>query len=367
VSLSELRSLWDGYVCPSAVRDLVRFFLAGQSGGVYRLTSSAANFVRQQYTKSAPIRDLYQQLLSNLATRSLRAVNVVEQFLLNGWLPPDERLNWITAYWRTGIERGHFATWCTILEGETDGLPELALAYGVCLRRAGYWGVAEQSFRHAARESGRTGDFHTQSAALIEWAILARLQGDYTTALGLLEQSEQCNQYRDETLLRRIQIEQCQIALDTGDGAEALKRLSGAADTLIATILACEAYLLVGETDICRATALQALRRVTEDRRVEASLYTLIARSYFVQEQYEAAWSYFALALTVLETYEDVGAAARAQANLAAALFKLGKPQQAQELLDRSKPVLSVLEDTVGYQATLHNQRLMDIYTARFT
>jgi tetratricopeptide (TPR) repeat protein len=296
-----------------------------------------------------------------------RAVDVVEEVLLGECLALDEHRKWIAEHWRAGLRRGHFVQWMTILERMSpDDSPEFQVAYGVSLRRTGRWETAEQIIQQSVQESGRRGDFPTQSCALLEWAILARLQGSYAKAIALLEQAERCNIFHDKELHRGIQIEQSQIALDQGDGARALQFVGDVgAKSLDISILTSEAFLLLGDYTDCRVTALQAMRDATQDRRTEASLHTLIGRSYEAGEQYDSAWLYFALALTVLEETEDISAIARAQANLAAVLLKLGKAQQAHELLERAKPVLSMLGDKVGHYVTVHNERLTNIHFAR--
>jgi tetratricopeptide (TPR) repeat protein len=366
-SLPDLAALWYDDTFPAATSELLRFFLVEQSGDIYTLATSAADFVRQQCIKHDQIQALYEQLLDGMAMQAYRSVDVAQQILLKGWHSPGERLEWIARFWRAGLDRGHFVQWCTIFEGDFRALsPELYMAYGVCLRRAGQWEAAQQIFQLAVHESGRMGDFGTQSAILLEWATSARLQGDYTRAVSLLQQARRCNVHQDEGLFHRIQIEQSQIALDKGDGSEALDILRDLAQSVDTAILSSKALLLLGFTDRCRVTALQALEHATEDRRIEASLYTLVGRSYDVQAQYEAAWAYFALALTVLEPTEDISAIARAQANLAAVLLKLRKMQEAQALLDRANPVLAMLGDKVGQHAALHYQRLTNSYWVHF-
>lgn len=367
VTRSELKSIWSSGVIPEALNELLRFFIVEIAEDVYSLNTTASNFVRQQFPKNKSIQQMYHQLITGLSASAPRAVDVAEQVLLNEWLAPGEHLQWISAYWREGLQRGHFVQWITILERvPPDNAPEFQIAYGVALRRSGHWNHAEQIFQQVVHESGRRGDFPSQSACLLEWAILARLQGDYTRAVGLLEQAQRCNVFGDAELFRAIQTERCQIALDQADGASALHYLRDASPGSFAhSVLSSEAFFYLGSYVDCRVTALQALKQRTLDKRTEASLYTLIGRSYDAGEQYDSAWLYFTLALTVLEATEDIGAIARAQANLAAVLLKLGKIHQAQELLERAKPALSVLGDKVGQYTTLHNQRLTNIYFAR--
>src|SRR5690606_14339320 len=361
----ELLSLWDGAHLHDALSELTRFFFVEQSNGNYRLTTGAATYIREQYAIDPRIQRLFQQLFDSVSKQAKLAVTVAEQVLLREWDLPETRLKWIADFWKTGLAQGHFAQWCTIFESVLPNLsPELWMAYGICLRRGGRWDVAHHALRRASHECGLKGDFSTQAEVLVEWATLARFQGDYTQAIELLAQAERCNVVRDEKLLARIRYERSQIALDQEDGYSALASLEGLDATLDVEAARCEAFLILGEYEHCRVTAKKVLEHRSPDRRFEASLYTLIARSYELEGHADVAIRYFSLALTILENSEDVSAIARAQANLAASLLLLGKGQQAQPLLERAKPVFAMLEDRVGYYATTHNQRLADIYRA---
>jgi tetratricopeptide (TPR) repeat protein len=365
-TLSEITSLWQMDTLQDSLSELVRCFFAEHSSGTYRLVTTVATLVRERYATDTWIQGAVNQLLTDMSKHARRAVDVVEQVLFRKWDSLATQLDWMTSFWKIGLEQGHIAQWLAILEAaKADLLPELWMAYGVCLRRAGQWEDAHEALRRASQECGFRGDFSTQIQVMIEWAVLMRLQGDYGNAAAILQQAERGTGITDPAQFKRIQYERSQIALDQGDGNSALQYLQELETTTDVIVSRCEALFLLEEYERCKTAAALALERSLPEPRAEASLYTLIARSHEAIGQIDAAVTYFSLALTILEPTVDISAIARAQANLAASLLKLGKAQQAQRLLERAKPVFTMLEDTVAYHAAMHNQRLVDIFLSR--
>jgi tetratricopeptide (TPR) repeat protein len=93
-------------------------------------------------------------------------------------------------------------------------------------------------------------------------------------------------------------------------------------------------------------------------------LYTVVGRSYEKEGNFEQAGRYFSDALTLLERLDDPYSLARAQTNLAVALFPLKRYGDAGLLLSRAEKIQSLLRDRVGLNVTRHNRRILGHYIA---
>ena len=365
-TLSELETLWPEHVNAPSVGTLMRLYFVERDAGRYRLTVGADDYIRQRYKRDASVRANFSHLLDTLMSRGDVALPVVEHLLMTESPYLTTRIECAAAYCWSGLQRAHFAQWLHILESMKAELsPELLVAYGVCLRRVGNWSRAELTFRDCVEISGVNGLFDIQVLALLEWATLARLRGDYQRANNLLEMARTPNLMAEVRLLQRLWFEETQIALDRGDGAAALDKLSQLPVTVLTLVFASEAYFVLQDYTECQAQAERALDYHHDDPRVEASLYSLIGRSFQAEGNLDAAESNLSIALTILEASDDTNALARARANLAAILLELGRVREANELLQQAMPALSLLGDQVGRAVTLHNQRLTAIYISR--
>jgi tetratricopeptide (TPR) repeat protein len=123
-----------------------------------------------------------------------------------------------------------------------------------------------------------------------------------------------------------------------------------------------EALLALGNYDSCRAVAEGALRESSGDLVTDASLYTVIGRSYQAQGNDEQARRYLTEAVVLLERLDDGFALARAQTNLAAVLIALERYDDAGVLLARAEQVQAQLGDRVGLNTTQHNRILLSSY-----
>lgn len=354
-----------------SVAALVRLALVDQSpAGTYTLVGGARDHLRQQYAVSADVRALFDDLLTQLEVDAA-AQEVVEQVLSSGFPEFDRsrRAEWISACYPEGLRRGRWARWRAILETylhEADPEDaELRIAYGVCLRHLADWEGARQVFYSVAAQSGRDGRFAEQAQALTEWSILSRNRGDYEQALDLIGQARRYAQrVRDDDLLALLARQEAQILVQAGRAGEAYAQLVALPETVQSLTLQSEALLALGDRDGCRSLAVRALRLVSRDPATEASLYTIVGRSYERDGDHDRAHGYLTDAVTLLERSDDPFVLARAQTNLAAVLIPMRRYHDAGTLLTRAEAVQSRLGDKVGLGTTRHNRTILGGYIA---
>lgn len=366
----ELSALWG--IRPQALAALVRLGLAtGSAAETFALAGGARDFIRRQYHASLDVRAGFDTLLAEISGTDA-ALDVIEQVLLGGApeLDPQARAVWIGRFWVAGLHRGHWARWRTILEAHLrdadSDQPELRIAYGICLRHLADWQGAQQVFRSASAQFGRAGRFAEQARVMAEWGILARNQGEFETALELIGQSRRyAERVRDADLLRMLALQEAHILIQQGRAGDAPARLAIVPETPQTLALHCEALLALRDYDACRSLAQRALRQLSGDLATEASLYTIIGRSYQHQGDHDRAHAFLTEAVTLLERSDDAFALARAQTNLAAVLIPMRRFPDAGLLLQRAEEVQARLGDQVGLGATRHNRQILGGYIAR--
>ncbi len=333
----------------------------------YALTSAAREFIQQHYGIHAEVRSLIDQVIATLPS-GLEAFEIKEQALATDFPPLDPALRgeWMRDLWREGLRRGHWARWLAILEAAHE--PELRIGYGVCLRYLADWDGARQVFYNVVVECGNTGRFGEQAQAFVEWSVLALSQGNYSEAQGLIAQAKRFAQRSHNDELSRVLIlHEAQILLAQGNGADAQQLLAPLLETARVLSLQSEAQLAQGEFEACRSLAWRALAlaEAQADHAAEASLHTIIGRSYERQGMFAEAEPHFAAALTLFERLGDAFALARSQTNLAAVLIPLKRFADADTLLERAEIVQMRLGDQVGLSATRHNRTIAGADFAR--
>jgi tetratricopeptide (TPR) repeat protein len=360
-SADELRTLWQ--IEENVLRRLVRLGVLEGDRQAYGLVGAAREYARS--LPPEPFLHLLEQILPP------DGFDVIEYALATGF--PERRIAqraaWISAYWREGLRRGHWAVWRAILEAhfaETEAVPQdLRIAYGMCLRRLSEWERAEQVFFNVVADCGRSGQFAEQSQALAEWSALSRYQGKYERAQALVDQAKRyALRAHDAALIDSLALQEAQILLQQGRASEAHKLVSTQASTS-ALALQSEARLMLGQYDSCRALAYRALEADRGDQATEASLYTIIGRSFQAQGDWEGAQHALSEAVVLLERLDDAFALARAQTNLAAVLIPLGHYEDARTLLNRAEAVQALLGDRVGLGTTQHNRAILAGHIAR--
>jgi tetratricopeptide (TPR) repeat protein len=345
--------------------------IEGDAETGYSLVGAAREYVRQAYSVNNHNRSYIAQLLSELDEGDV-AEDVFEQALIAGFpeLTLEQRAEYISRLWKAGLMRGHWANWRVIFEDYLQRVenvdPDLRIAYGVCLRRLADWESAQQVFYNMSMECGQNGQFAEQAHALIEWSILYKYQGEYQRAQALIAQARRyAERVNDADLLQETTYREAWIQIEQGNGADANRLLATLPESPRSLISQSEAQLVLGNLSACRSLAERALILNTEDQATQASLHTIIGRSYQQQKNYEQAQVSFANAVTLLERIDDIFRLARAQTNLAAVSIFLRRYTEAGELLADAAHVQSLLGDKVGLSTTRHNQTILNTHIAR--
>ncbi|MBC6934221.1 MAG: ATP-binding protein [Chloroflexi bacterium] len=372
VNIDHLLNIWPSHISRGAVAELLRKHLLEPAGFMQTsaiLTSSARNFIASQNRGEAKaiIRELIGELVP---TQPLAPYlyEVLEHILLAGWLEIDseQRRNWINAIWREGLQRGRYAVWKHLFQTHSHLLnPPAQIAYAVCLRKVGEWGQAQQVLETIIFQAGRAGAFPDQAGASLELAVLLRQAGAYERATVLLARAERiARRYQDRDLLRAVEIEKAQIAVDRGDTQNALAILSLLPQSRRVRFLLGETWLLVKQAEPCRTAAHQLILETSDNPAELASAYTLLARVCEQAEDWEAARLYFSSAVTLLETQHDLFALARAQVNLGALMMHAESWDEAHYLFTAAEAIQERMNDRVALEVTRHNLRLLDARAA---
>lgn len=329
------------------------------------LWAAAREFVR--YNPAA--RALASAIIDGLEI-SARTFDLLEYVLITNFpkLADERRAGWMLALWREGLRRGHWAVWHRLLEpAVAANCPaELRMAYGVCLRRLNEWESAEAVFYRATSESGRDGQFDLQALALVEWGILARYRGQYERAQSFFDQARRYGERASaDDLLRMLTIQQAQMLVEQGKGAEAQSLLARLPESALVLALGSEAQLTQGNFSDSRLLAERSLRLSGDDLSLQSSLYSLIGRCFQAQGDLQQARAYMLESMSLLERIHDGFALARAQSNLAGILIPLGQLADAGQLLAVAESVQTRLRDRVGLSVTRHNRAVLASYIAR--
>lgn len=379
VEAAALRDLWDDVIGGSDLGDLARAHLIETSlvkERRYLLANAARHFIAARYAVDAEVRYLLRDLVQrldvrlNAAHRPAALLAAVEHVLALDWLDESHifRERWLSACWEDGIGQGHHARWRALLEPVLDeaAAPELYIAYAICLRRFSDWTRARQALDWAIFSAGNGGAFAMQARALIELAILYRYQGEYVYSLNALERAKHAALHLgDADLAQMWYLEQAQIAIDRRSPDDAQHFLSNLPETRRVLALHSEAALLLGNFRGASALAERVFALLGSDRSAEARLNTLLGRSSERQGDFEAAYRYFAAALTLFEQGDDTFGLARARCNLGAVALHLGRYPEAYALLSEAERVLVVLGDRVALAVARHNLRLARIHLSR--
>jgi tetratricopeptide (TPR) repeat protein len=341
-----------------------------QDQSLYSLSLSVRHYIESHYARDDRLKSTINDLIIKMGSDSqLSSLKVVEQILLSSWLEIDLKWysRWIKNFWREGVRQGHCAKWCDILEDYlrktgSEDVP-LLTAYGRCLGRLTEWSAAENTFRHVLQLTGKTGDFISQAACLLELAVFYRHQGHYENAQRLFTQVEAILQnYDDRVLASALCLQQAQMALDIGDFEEAIRALS-TIETPSPSLLALksEAFLQNGDWKQSLDFARLALEMDGITRTLEAHLNSVTGRAYEKIGEFSLARGFLESAVTLLEQMDDRFTLARAQSNLGAILIREKAYNEAQRLLEQASRVQTQFKDQVGLATTTHNLRLLHI------
>ncbi len=370
VYAEQLTVLWN---IPDRVVNLLQThgLIEGASDTGYSLIGAAREYIRRAYSTDKNTQLCIARLLADLHPSDLTQ-DILEQVLITGFpeLSLEQRTQYINQFWGNGLAHGHWAKWRVIFEDYIRIAeivdPAIKIAYGMCLRRLADWEGAQQVFYNVSLECGRSGQFAEQAHAFIEWGILSKYRGDYERAQALIAQTKHYAQRtQDENLLHEAIYQEASILTEQGNGAGAQQLLAALPDSSRGLLIQSEAQLVLGNQSICRTLAERALRLTQGDEATEASLYTIIGRSYQEQSEFEQAHVYLTDTVTLLERLEDIFRLARAQTNLAAVLIAMRRYDDAGMLLGEAIRIQSRLGDRIGLSAARHNQTILASHIAR--
>lgn len=330
----------------------------------FTMTAAARRYIERLYqtdeTCRVSVDGLVQQVDQRLNKQLDSLYDLCEYVLLSGWvkLPPEYRISWLKSLWREGINRGRCAAWRSLLQPDQLEIADfdLQIGYGSCLRRVGEWATAAKTFETVIVQAGRAGSFLDQAHALLEMAVVLRLQAQYELAAAHLNRAERAAlQYHDDMLLENIKLEQAQISVDAGDLRSASALLAAIPPSKRMLLLYSEVALLSGEFERCRAAAHQAMSVYPCTAIEQARFFAIISRAHEQAGNLDAALSNASITLTLLETQHDPFALARAQSNLGAVLAKVERWEEASRLLRQAETTQAQLRDRVGLTVTQHN------------
>lgn len=337
---------------------------------LYLVPTSSRKQVEQNYAQNKHEREMINDLLYKMRPDSPTAtLKVVEQALLSPWLTLDLpwQHQWIEQLWSEGVNQGHCARWCTILESclnktEGDDLT-LLTAYGICLRRLAQWDSAEAVFQRILHLTGQIGAFLPQARAMVELGVLYKNQGHYEKAPLIFAQVASILQnHPDLALTNLLRRQQAQIAIESEDAAEAFRVLSEIQDLSPAVLaLRSEAFLLMGDWRTCLELAQATLELPGISPAFEAQSYSIMGRSYEMGGEFTLASRYLESAVTLLEQADDRFTLARAQSNLGAVLIREKAYNDAQCLLEQAASAQTQFKDQLGLAMTRHNLRVLHI------
>ena len=361
--LSVLPTLFDA----DDISALMRHHIVERQDQHYRLGLHGAD--EYIYSVSTPlISTALAELIERISTfepHALTALYPIAEAILTGGFPAltlDQRAAWCQQFCAEGVARGQHGCWRTILENYVlDGgvlNADLRTNYGVILRRLGDWQGAQAVFYDVTAELGRTGNFHQQAIVLLEWSITAKYQGDFKQALTLLAQAKRLPQ-KDADLRYKLTVQEAQILVESGKARNALHLLEGVGETPRLMILKSEAYLSLRDFSASRRYAESALQAATHDLVTQASLFTVIGRTYEGEGQFKDAEHYFIRVVSLLEQADAPYTLARAQSNLAALLIKRKGYSDARQLLNDAEVTQVRLGDKVGLMTTRHNRTIL--------
>lgn len=339
------------------------------------LLSTARDFIRQHYSQQSPIRELVDSIVEEISVENLQGYSsifdVAELALVTEFpqLAETTKDRWIHAAWKEGLKRNHWARWRSILAqyfaGRTRNDHSLLLAYAVCLRRLGELIEAEKLLQELVVATGRLGQFLEQSQALVEWSLLVSQHGKFERAETYLQQVKRYAERRqDNDLLRVVEFQRAEVLVQQHRSDEALEILTQLPQVAEVLSLQSEAQLALGNYEVCRHFALQALEMIDDNRAAQAKLYTIVGQSYEAQNEHEQMRRCFSMAVTQFERLDDLFSLARSETNLAVSLMLDGQFDDAKILLSQSEILQERLGDALGLSVTQYNQRILAGYIA---
>jgi tetratricopeptide (TPR) repeat protein len=372
---SDLIRTWQDLAQVSHLRVLVKHHIVevvpdNNFESEYRLINSARYYIESLFPSDPHVSQMIVEILTGLNLVEHvdgLALCCVEYTLSSDWsdILPEEKWQCVRRWSSSGIHYGHWATWKMLLERAiseaTEFDADLHINYSICLRNLGEWQKAQAVLEHANVVCGRHGRFGDQARILLESSVILRYQGKYEFALSVARQALQvAARLQHSEILATAALEQCQIALDTGNVTALEKIIPLLPQTISGQLILSEVYLQSGQIEKSQTVAHSLLEHAP-GLPLQARIYTIIGQGYAQRNNIVEAQKYFTLAITTLEQTDDIFALARAKCNLGGYLISTENYSEAYDLLSDAWSVQERLNDVVGLAITKHNLTLLNL------
>lgn len=277
------------------------------------------------------------------------------------------------------VERaGAWLQWCSYLEllrDETAGADRLwiGLRLGSAYRWLAQWDDATYLLSAVIEDAGRAGAFEMQARAMVELAVVHRLQRRPDVAAQLLNRAENYYRRQDREGQHREGIEQVtaeyvQLALDAGETRIAQQYLDRPGQALSPRLLNLAAFVALRAGDPARALDLAqaAQHELGGDTPRLARTLALIGQIHYHLGNWATAVNHLVYALALMEETRDVLGHARARLNLSAIYLSRGNLRAALRYLHGLPAELERLGDVVSLEAALNNLRVLNEVSSRW-
>jgi tetratricopeptide (TPR) repeat protein len=305
----------------------------------------------------------------------LHLLDVVQRALM----PSALRLDLAYAFASLVERAGAWLQWCNYLEllrDETAGTDRLwiGLRLGSAYRWLAQWDDAIYLLSAVIEDAGRAGAFDMQARAMVELAVVHRLQRRPDVAAQLLNRAE--NYYRrhpdregqDREGSEQVTAEYVQLALDAGETQIAQQYLDRPGKALSPRLLNLAAFVALRAGDLVRALDLAqaAQHELSGDTPRLARTLALIGQIHYHLGNWATAVNHLVYALALMEETRDVLGHARARLNLSAIYLSRGNLRAALRYLHGLPAELERLGDVVSLEAALNNLRVLNEVSSRW-
>ncbi len=332
------------------------------------LPHSALRFVVATYQQDAVrerIDEEVRHFLKSIQTgHAARLGRFIAQILSADWfkLDVDDVLYAVDAYALISLNDEAAAMWWRVYQRypQFPFSAEARLGFAITARKQHEYHAAGSLFRQVIAATGQQGAFALQSEAVLEEAILLRLQGRYSQAMRQLDWiRKQPLMNSNPSFADRVYHEIAQSLLEQGEGAEAeayLERINAAYSPRWMQQHV-ESLALQGRIEEAAQRALDTLERyddtLTQPERI--ALFTVLGRVHLQAERAELAVNWFSEALHIAEDSQHRLLMGRCMSNLAGALLSAEQIAEAHPLLEEAQRIQNVLHDPLGLTVTRKN------------
>jgi tetratricopeptide (TPR) repeat protein len=300
----------------------------------------------------------------------LHLLDIVQRTLM----PSALRLDLAYAFAPLVERAGAWLQWCSYLEllrHETAGADRLwiRLRLGSAYRWLAQWDDATYLLSAVIEDAGRVGVFDMQARAMVELAVVHRLQRRADVAAELLKRAESYYRRQDREGIEQVTTEYVQMALDAGDTRMAQEYLDRLGQALSPRLLNLAALVALRAGDPARALDLAqaAQSELGGDTPRLARTLALIGQIHYRLGNWATAVNHLVYALALMEETGDLLGHARARLNLSAIYLSRGNLRAALRYLHGLPAELERLGDVASLEAALDNLRMLNEVSSRWS